>query len=70
MGGGSGVFITQLSKAFDCYLHDYLIAKIAHSGFDYDSLVFMPRYLPEIQERTKVNTAYSFYHFLFHKALY
>ena len=61
MGGGSGALLTDLSKAFDCLLHDLLIAKLAGYGFDYDSLVFIQSYLSERQQRTKVNNAYSAY---------
>ena len=57
----SGALLTDLSKAFDCLLHDLLIAKLAAYGFDYDSLVFIQSYLSERQQRTKVNNAYSTY---------
>ena len=48
-GGISGALLTDLSKAFDCLLHDLLIAKLAAYGFDYDSLVFIQSYLSERQ---------------------
>ena len=32
--GVNGVLLTDLSKAFDCLLHDLLIAKRAAHGFD------------------------------------
>ena len=61
-GGISGVLLTDLSEAFDCLLHDVLIAKLAPYGFDYDSLVFIQSYLSERKQRTKVNNAYSTYY--------
>ena len=50
-------------KAFDCFLDDLLIAKVAVAayGFDYDSLVFVQSYLSERQQRTKVKNACSTY---------
>ena len=57
----SGPLLTDLSKAFDCLLHDLLIVKLAAYGFNYDSLVFIQSYLSERQQGTKVNNAYSTY---------
>ena len=65
-GGISGALLTDLSKAFDCLLHDLLIAKLAAYGFDYDSLVFIKTYLSERQQRTKVSNAYSTYFDILH----
>ena len=59
MGGISGALLPDLSKAFDCLLHDLLIAKLAAYGFDYDSLDFVQSYL--LSQRTKVNNACSTY---------
>ena len=36
-GGISGALITDLSKAFDCLLHEFLIPRRAVYDFDYDS---------------------------------
>ena len=61
IGGGEvcGALLTDLSKAFDCLLHDLLIAKLAAYAFDYDSLVYIQSYLSKRQQKTKVSNAYS-----------
>ena len=58
-GGVSGPLLTDLSKAFDCILHDLLIAKLAAYGFDYNSLQMLQSYLSDRKQRTKINDAYS-----------
>ena len=60
-GGVSRSLLTGLSKAFDCPLHDLLIAKLAACGFDYNSLQMLQSYLSERKQRTKINDAYSKY---------
>ena len=60
----SGALLTDLSKAFDCLLHDLLIAKLAAYSFDYNSLVFIQSYLSESQQRTKANNAYSTFSYI------
>ena len=57
-GGISGAILTDLSKAFDCILHDLLIAKLAVYGFDYQSLRIMESFLSHRQQRTKINNAF------------
>ena len=57
----SGAILTDLSKAFDCILHDLLIAKLAAYGFDYQSLRIMESFLSNRQQRTKINNAFSRY---------
>ena len=37
-GGICGALFTESSKAFDCLVHDYLIAKLEAYGFIYESL--------------------------------
>ena len=40
-GGHYGALLTDFSKAFDCIMHDLLIAKLQACGFDNDSLNFI-----------------------------
>ena len=60
-GGVSGALFTDLSKAFDCILHDLFVAKLAAYGFDYNSLEMLQSYFSNRKERTKTNDAYSKY---------
>ena len=60
-GGVNGVLLTDLSKAFDCILHDLLIAKLAAYGFECNSLQMLQSYLSHRKQRTKINDAYSKY---------
>ena len=55
----SGAILTDLSKAFDCILHDLSIAKLAAYDFDYQSLRIMESFLSNRQQRTKINNAFS-----------
>ena len=60
-GGVSGAILTDLSKVFDCILHDLLIAKLAAYGFDNQSLRIMESFLSNRQQRTKTNNAFNCY---------
>ena len=60
-GGISGAILTDLSKAFDCILHDLLKAKLAAHGFDYQSLRTMESFFSNRQQRKKINKAFSSY---------
>ena len=55
--GVTRAWLTDLSKAFNCLLHDLLIAKLATYGFDYKSLTL----IQSTKQRTKVNNTYSTY---------
>ena len=57
----SGPLLPDLSKAFDCILHEILIAKLAAYGFDYNCLQILKSYLSNRKQRTKINDAYSKY---------
>ena len=49
----------DLSKAFDCLLHDLLIAKLHAFGFDLKVLRVIHAYLNDRIEVTKVDSVYS-----------
>ena len=51
--------LTDLSKAFDCILHDFIIAKLEACGFHIDTLKLIQDYLSNRKQRIKVNDAYS-----------
>ena len=51
--------LTDLSKAFDCLLHELIIAKLAAYGFKKFALKVMYSYLSERKQRTKTNIFYS-----------
>ena len=51
--------LTDLSKAFDCLVHDLLIAKLHAYGFDLMSLKLIHSYLTNRFQRVKVNTSTS-----------
>ena len=44
-GGNFGTLLTDLSKTFDCLLHDLLIAKLHAYGLDMSSLKLLRSYL-------------------------
>ena len=57
--GKCGVLLTDLSKAFDCLVHDLLIAKLHAYGFDYISLKLIHSYLTGRLQRVRVNASFS-----------
>ena len=57
--GKAGVLLTDLSKAFDCLVHDLLIAKVNVYGFDYLSLKLIHNYLTGRLKRVRLNSHYS-----------
>ena len=57
--GKCGVLLTDLSKAFDCLVHDLLIAKLHAYGFDYLALKLILSYLTGRKQRVRVNASFS-----------
>ena len=49
----------DLSKAYDCLLHDLLIGKLEAYGLDNGSLNLFLDYLSFRKQRTKVGSSYS-----------
>ena len=54
-----GTVLMDLSKAYDCILHDLLIAKLEAYGLDRNSLKLMYSYLTGRTQRVKVVSSYS-----------
>ena len=55
----SAVLLTHLSKAFDCILHDFLIAKLQAYSFSYKALKIIYNCLTDRKHRTKVNDSFN-----------
>ena len=53
--------MVDLSKAFDCIVHDLLQAKLSAYGFDYSSLKLINSFLSDRKSRTKIGSSYSPY---------
>ena len=49
-----GTILMDLSKAYDCLPHDFLIAKLAAYGLDLNSLCLMYTYLNNRYQRVKI----------------
>ena len=58
-GKSCAVLLTDLSKAFDCIVHDFLIGKLEAYGFSYEALKVMHNYITRRKHRTKVNDSFS-----------
>ena len=54
-----GMFMMDLSKAFDCIPHELLIAKLHSYGFSKESLKFTYSYLKGRNQWVKINSNYS-----------
>ena len=58
-GKPCAALLIDLSKAFDCIVHDFLIAKLEACNFSYETLKVMYNYLTDRKHRTKVNDSFS-----------
>ena len=56
-----GAVLMDLSKAFDCILHDLLIAKLHAYGLDHKTLTFFYSYLKRRKQSVKVNNTHSLF---------
>ena len=57
--GAFGVFLTDLSKAFDYLSHELLIANLHVYEFDERSLMLIYNYYSNLKQRLKINDSYS-----------
>ena len=58
-GNEFGALLTDLSKAFDCINHPYLIAKLYNYGVSPLSINMIFSYLSNRTHRTKINECFS-----------
>ena len=59
IGNVFGVLLTDLSKAFDCLSHDWIIAKLNSCDCNLAALNLIHIYLTKWKQRTKINQSYS-----------
>ena len=57
--GSTGILLTDLSKAFDCLVHDLLIAKLHAYGFEYNAIKLICSYFNRRYQRVRINSTYS-----------
>ena len=60
-GRSCGALLVDLSKGFDCIVHDLLLAKSSAYGFNYNSLKLINSFLRNKKFRTKTGSCYSTY---------
>ena len=55
----AGAVLMDLSKAFDCLPHIFLLAKLKSYGFSDNAIEFMYSYLDKRVQRVKINSGFS-----------
>ena len=60
-GGSCGALLVDLSKAFDCIVHDISLAKLSAYGFDYNSLKLINSFLSARKLKMETGSSYSPY---------
>ena len=60
-GRSYGDLLVDLSRAFDCIVHNLLLEKLSANGFDYNSLKLINSFLSDRKFRTKIGSTYSPY---------
>ena len=56
-----GAILMDFSKAFDCILHEFLIAKMDACGFSENALTFFFSYLKRRKQNVQINNTYSIF---------
>ena len=51
--------LADLSKAFDCFSHELLVAKLIAYGVEISSLILIYDYFTDRKRRTKIGNNYS-----------
>ena len=54
-----GAVLTDLSKAFDCFCHDILVAKLHANGLSLPALKIIQNYFLNQKQGTKIESPYS-----------
>ena len=61
----TGIVLTDLSNTFDCIDYNLLIAKLNANRYEKQSIDFLHSSLIKIEQKTKINSAYSLWKMFF-----